>query len=109
MMDDPSLTDVFENDEVENDVDAFEALEDEAAKPRRLDADAILDTLVPSTVDWRATVGRHPVMSVIGVGVVGYLVGRTRGSMIMTGVSAALSTAMMRQLGDVFDGDFFDF
>ncbi len=108
-MDDPAVTDVFENDEIENDVDGFEALEEEAIKPRRLDADAILDTLVPSTVDWRATVGRHPVMSVIGVGVVGYLVGRARGSMIMTGVSAAVSTAMMRQLGDVFDGDFFDF
>ncbi len=108
-MDDPSLTDVFENDEFENHIDDVEQPSDEETKPRRLDADAILDTLVPSTVDWRATVGRHPVMSVIGVGVVGYLVGRTRGSMIMTGVSAALSTAMMRQLGDVFDGDFFDF
>ncbi len=108
-MDDPSLTDVFENDEFENDIDDVEQVSDEDATPRRLDADAILDTLVPSTVDWRATVGRHPVMSVIGVGVVGYLVGRTRGAMIMTGVSAALSTAMMRQLGDVFDGEFFDF
>ncbi len=108
-MDDPSLTDIFEDDAFKNDVDDVEPVNDEGATPRHLDADAILDTLVPSTVDWRATVGRHPVMSVLGVGVVGYLIGRTRGSTIMTGVSAALSTAMMRQLGDVFDGDFFDF
>jgi len=108
-MDEPSPRDVFEEDQLENDLDEFESIDDQAAGPRRLDTDVILDTLVPSTVDWRATVGRHPAMSVIGVGVVGYLVGRTRGSVIMAGVSAALSTAMMRQLGDVFDGEFFDF
>ena len=108
-MDEPSPSDVFEDDEFESDLDDVEAASDDGVKARRLDADAILDTLVPSTVDWRATVSRHPVMSVVGVGVVGYLVGRTRGATIMTGVSAALSTAMMRQLGDVFDGDFFDF
>ena len=103
-MDDPSLIDADEYD-----ADDVERTSDQAPKGRQLDADTILDTLVPSTVDWRGTVGRHPVMSVVGVGVVGYLIGRTRGSMIMTGVSAALSTAMMRQLGDVFEGDFFDF
>lgn len=103
-MDDPSLTDAFEFE-----VDDSEGTNGEASKPRQLDADAILDTLVPATVDWRGTVGRHPLISVLGVGVVGYLVGRTRGSVIMSGVSAALSAAMMRQLGDVFDGDFFDF
>lgn len=103
-MDDQSLTDAFEFDG-----DEVEENGGEASKPRRLDADAILDTLVPATVDWRGTVGRYPMASVVGVGIVGYLVGRTRGSAIMAGVSAALSAAMMRQLGDVFDGDFFDF
>ena len=103
-MDDPSLIDAFEIDS-----DDVEPNDDEAPKPRQLDADAILDTLVPATVDWRGTVGRHPVVSVVGVGIVGYLIGRTRGSTIMAGISAALSAAMMRQLGDVFDGEFFDF
>lgn len=103
-MDDQSLTDAFEF-EADND----EGSAGETSKARQLDADAILDTLVPATVDWRGTVRRHPMVSVLGVGVVGYLVGRTRGSAIMAGVSAALSAAMMRQLGDVFDGDFFDF
>lgn len=104
MMNDPTVDDALEPD-----VEPIEGMDDERVKPRQLDADAILDTLVPSTVDWRGTVGRHPMVSVVGVGVVGYLVGRSRGSAIMAGVSAALSTAMMRQLGDVFEGDFFDF
>ena len=74
-----------------------------------LDADAILDTLVPGSIDWRDTVRRHPLGSVAVVGLVGYLVGRTKGSAIMAGITAGLSTALMRQLSDVFDGDFFDF
>ena len=76
---------------------------------RSLDADAILDTLVPGSIDWRDTVRRHPLGTVAVVSLVGYLVGRTKGAAIMAGITAGLSTAMMRQLSDVFDGDFFDF
>ena len=77
--------------------------------PRRLDADAILDTLVPGSIDWRDTVRRHPIGSVACVGLVGYLVGRTKGAAIMAGITAGLSSAMMRQLSDVFEGDFFEY
>lgn len=76
---------------------------------QRLDADTILDSLVPATIDWRATVGRHPVVSVLAVGVAGYVVGRTKGSTILAGLSAGLSTGLARQLSDVLDGDFFEF
>jgi hypothetical protein len=76
---------------------------------RRLDADAILDTLVPGSIDWRDTVRRHPIGSVACVGLVGYLVGRTKGAAIMAGMTAGLSSALMRQLSDVFEGDFFEF
>ncbi len=76
---------------------------------RRFDADAILDTLVPPSVDWRGTVRRHPVASVVAVGLVGYLVGRTKGAAIIAGATAGLSSALMRQLSDVFEGDFFEF
>jgi hypothetical protein len=76
---------------------------------RRIDADVILDTLVPSSVDWRGTVRRHPVTSVLTVGLVGYLIGRTKGAAIIAGATAGLSSALMRQLSDVFEGDFFDF
>jgi hypothetical protein len=76
---------------------------------RRLDADVILDSLVPGSIDWRDTVRRHPFGSLAAVGLVGYLVGRTKGAAIMAGVTAGLSSAMMRQLSDVFEGDFFDF
>jgi hypothetical protein len=76
---------------------------------RSLDPDSILDALVPASIDWRGTVRRHPVVSVTTLGLVGYLVGRTKGAAIMAGVTAGLSGALMRQLGDVFEGDFFDF
>jgi hypothetical protein len=95
--------------------DVAEPEDDEDEKPgvidsvRSLDADAILDTLVPRSITWRDTVRRHPVGAVVAVGLVGYLVGRTKGAAIMAGITAGLSTAMMRQLSDVFEGDFFDF
>jgi hypothetical protein len=84
-------------------------LGDDPPPPRRIDADSILDSLVPKTIDWRDTVRRHPVGSVMCVGLVGYLVGRTKGAAIMSGITAGLSAAMMRQLGDVFEGDFFEY
>jgi len=76
---------------------------------RRIDADSILDSLVPQSIDWRETVRRHPFGSVACVGLVGYLVGRTKGASIMAGITAGLSSGIMRQLSDVFEGDFFDF
>lgn len=99
---------------MEMDPDAFEdATDDEAVdhlnSARRIDADSILDSLVPQSIDWRETVRRHPFGSVACVGLVGYLVGRTKGASIMTGLTAALSAGIMRQLSDVFEGDFFDF
>jgi hypothetical protein len=95
----------------------LEALEDEENgeligarnSARRIDADSILDSLVPQSIDWRETVRRHPFGSVACVGLVGYLVGRTKGASIMAGITAGLSSGIMRQLADVFEGDFFDF
>ena len=84
-------------------------LMDDLNSARRIDADSILDSLVPESIDWRETVRRHPVGSVACVGLVGYLVGRTKGASIMAGITAGLSSGIMRQLSDVFEGDFFDF
>ena len=84
-------------------------LMDDLNSARRIDADTILDSLVPDSIDWRETVRRHPVGSVACVGLVGYLVGRTKGASIMAGITAGLSSGIMRQLSDVFEGDFFDF
>ena len=99
---------------MDTDVDALEeGVEDELMEDSnsamRIDADSILDSLVPQSIDWRETVRRHPFGSVACVGLVGYLVGRTKGASIMAGVTAALSAGIMRQLSDVFEGDFFDF
>lgn len=99
--------DQFEDDEDSEGTDAQSCRH--PVIPRSLDPDVILDTLVPQSIDWRGTVRRHPMVSVVGVGLVGYLVGRTKGAAIMAGLTAGLSSAMMRQLSDVFEGDFFDF
>ena len=102
-------------DSMLDDGDDFDGVEeiddfaDESTVARRIDADSILDSLVPNSIDWRDTVRRHPVGSVLCVGLVGYLVGRTKGSTIMSGITAGLSAAMMRKLSDVFEGDFFDY
>ena len=100
-MDDTMVDDVEESplDDMSNDADSA----------RRLDADTILDSLVPHSIDWRETVRRHPFGSVASVGLVGYLIGRAKGASIMTGITAGLSAGIMRQLSDVFEGDFFDF
>jgi len=99
---------------MEDTVDTFEetdhdGLADDLSGARRIDADSILDSLVPQSIDWRETVRRHPFGSVACVGLVGYLVGRTKGASIMAGITAGMSAGIMRQLSDVFEGDFFDF
>ena len=81
----------------------------EEGAPKTLDADTILDTIVPDNIDWRSTVQRHPVSSVLAVGVAGYILGRTRGSAIVAGLTAGISTAVTRQLSDVLEGEFFEF
>jgi hypothetical protein len=111
MADDPKTTVDEELDELEgidDDLDDDDLGEDEG-RSMALDPDSILDSLVPSSIDWKGTVGRHPMVSVAAVSLVGFLVGRTKGAAIMAGLSAGLSSAMARQLADVFEGDFFDF
>jgi hypothetical protein len=94
--------------EDDDDLDADDTT-DSSSVARRIDADSILDSLLPQSIDWRDTVRRYPVVSVLSVGLIGYLVGRTKGATIMSGLTAGLSAAMMRQLSDVFEGDFFDY
>jgi hypothetical protein len=99
------------DDQMQDDLDDIgdEDLMADANGSRRIDADSILDSLVPQSIDWRETVRRHPFGSVACVSLVGYLVGRTKGASIMAGITAGLSSGIMRQLSDVFEGDFFDF
>jgi len=89
----------------------FEAMleEDAPDMPQSLNPDAILDTILPDSIDWKGTVQRFPLISVAGIALVGYLVGRKKGGVIVSGLTAALSSAMMHQLSDVFEGDFFDY
>lgn len=84
---------------------------DETAEgePQRLDADYLLDKVIPDAIDWRDLVRRHPLASIGAVAAVGFLLGRSKGAAIVAGVSAGLTTAVMRQLSDVFEGEVFEF
>jgi hypothetical protein len=76
---------------------------------QRLDADYLLDKVIPDAIDWRDLVRRHPLVSIGAVAAVGFLLGRSKGAAIVAGVSAGLTTAVMRQLSDVFEGEVFEF
>jgi hypothetical protein len=101
-------------DEEENEVDREEEDErrdEEGATPerRRLNADFLLDKVIPGEIDWRDLVRRHPMVSVGLAAGLGFLIGRSKGAAIIAGASAAVTSGVMRQLSDVLDGDVFEF
>lgn len=90
-----------------DDTDDTDDSDDEGPR-KRLDADFLLDKVLPTEVDWRDLVRRHPIASVSLAGFLGFLIGRTRGAAIVAGASAAVTSAVMRQLSDVLDSEVFD-
>jgi hypothetical protein len=85
------------------------AEEDEEPRRRRVDADFLLDKVIPEEIDWRDLVRRHPLLSVSVAAFLGFLIGRSKGSAIIAGASAAVTSAVMRQLSGVLDTDVFEF
>jgi hypothetical protein len=79
------------------------------APRQRLDADFLLDKVIPDEIDWRDLVRRHPILAVGLVAGVGFLIGRSKGAAIVAGASAAVTGAVMRQLSDVLEGDVLEF
>lgn len=75
----------------------------------KLDADYLLDKVIPDEIDWRDLVRRHPLLAIGAAAGLGFLLGRARGASIVAGASAAVTTAVMRQLSDVFEGEVFEF
>ncbi len=65
-------------------------LEDE---PKSL-ADELIDDLLPPDVDWRRIVRRHPLPSLLLVGLGGYLLGRTQGRALLGALSAAAASRL---------------
>jgi len=76
---------------------------------QRLDADFLLDKVIPGEIDWRDLVRRHPILSVSVAATVGILIGRSKGPALIAAASAAVSAAVARQLSDVLDGEMFEF
>jgi hypothetical protein len=83
--------------------------EDVSAGHQRLNADFLLDKVIPDQIDWRDLVRRHPVLSIGVAAGLGFVIGRSRGAAIVAGASAAVTSAVMRQLSDVLDGEVFEF
>jgi hypothetical protein len=97
-----------------DEIGAIDADEEQGAgepKSRRpkLDADFLLDKVIPDEIDWRDVVRRHPMLAIGAAAGLGFLLGRARGAAIVAGASAAVTTAVMRQLSDVFEGEVFEF
>ena len=88
----------------------YELQEEEPGRRRqRLNADFLLDKVIPDEIDWRDLVRRHPMLSVGVAAALGFLIGRSKGAAIVAGASAAVSAGVMRQLSDVLDGEVFEF
>jgi hypothetical protein len=83
--------------------------EEPEERRKRLNADFLLDKVIPDEIDWRDLVRRHPMVSVGLAAGLGFLIGRSKGAAIIAGASAAVSSAIMRQLSDVLDGEVFEF
>lgn len=81
----------------------------EAQAKQRLNADFLLDKVIPGDIDWRDLVRRHPLLSVGVAATLGFLIGRSKGAAIVAGASAAVTATVMRQLSDVLDGDLLEF
>jgi hypothetical protein len=99
-------------DAEEDDTELYDLEDDDegrAASGKRLDADFLLDKVIPGEIDWRDLVRRHPLVSIGVAAGLGFLLGRSKGGAIVAGASAAVTGAVMRQLTDVLDGDVFEF
>jgi hypothetical protein len=83
--------------------------EDAAGHRQRLNADFLLDKVIPDEIDWRDLVRRHPMLTIGVAAGLGFAIGRSRGAAIVAGASAAVTSAVMRQLSDVLDGEVFEF
>ena len=102
-------TNEFEELGVDDTFDLDDLDEGSAGEHQRLDAAYLLDKVIPDAIDWRDLVRRHPLVSIGAVAAVGFVLGRTKGAAIVAGVAAGLTTAVMRQLSDVFEGEVFEF
>jgi hypothetical protein len=93
-----------------NQEELYEMQEETPGQRRqRLNADFLLDKVIPDEIDWRDLVRRHPMLSVGVAAALGFLIGRSKGAAIVAGASAAVSAGVMRHLSDVLDGEVFEF
>ena len=67
----------------------------------RLSADRVVDELMPDELDWRRTVRRYPLASIAIAALGGYILGRTRGLVIVSALSSFAADSVASQVNDV--------
>jgi hypothetical protein len=57
-------------------------------------ADALLDELLPESLDWRHLVRKYPRAALVTAAAAGFWLGRTRGTLLLTAVGTYIATEL---------------
>ncbi len=68
-------------------------------------ADQLIDELMPEELDWRQVVTSYPVTSLAVAAVGGYLLGRSRGSLMVGALGAFASDTVSRNVNALIGED----
>ncbi|MEZ5333617.1 MAG: hypothetical protein R2991_16640 [Thermoanaerobaculia bacterium] len=76
-----------------------------ASKPWRsaISAGELIDDLLPADVDWRPLVVRYPLASLAVAALGGFLLGRTRGSVLLAAVAAFAADSVESSVHGLLD------
>ncbi|MDX1998555.1 MAG: hypothetical protein SF066_12630 [Thermoanaerobaculia bacterium] len=67
-------------------------------------AAGLLDEVVPEEFEWERVVINHPIASVLAVALGGYLLGRSRGSMILGSLGGLLADSLTDRVSNLVEG-----
>lgn len=66
-------------------------------------AGELVDELLPADIDWRPLVVRYPLTSLAAAAVGGFLLGRTRGAVLLAGVAAFAADSVESSVHSLLD------
>lgn len=68
-------------------------------------ADVVLDELLPDELDWRRLVTSHPVVSLTAAAVGGYLLARSRGTLMVGALATFASDTVSKNINALIGED----
>ena len=68
-------------------------------------ADQLVDDLLPDEFNWRRLLREYPLPSLAAAGVGGYLLGRTRGGVVVAALAAFASDTLSRNVNSLLGED----